>query len=67
MIKASEDAGKMLFMAQNQRLAPAHIKAREILQSGMLGKVITFKSTFGHPAASTGRPKRKRRGFSKKT
>ncbi len=49
MIRTSEETGKMLFIAQNQRLAPAHIKAKELLASGMLGKVITFKSTFGHP------------------
>lgn len=49
MIAASEKNNKMLFIAQNQRLAPAHVKAKEILKSGMLGKVITFKSTFGHP------------------
>lgn len=49
MIRVSEETGRMLFIAQNQRLAPAHVKAKEILDSGMLGKVITFKSTFGHP------------------
>lgn len=49
MIDTSEKTGKMLFIAQNQRLAPAHVKAKQILKSGMLGKVITFRSIFGHP------------------
>jgi predicted dehydrogenase len=35
-------------MAHNQRLAAAHQKARAILQSGELGRVITFSTTFGH-------------------
>lgn len=48
MIAAAERAGKRLMIGQNQRLAPTHRKAKEILQSGQLGKVIAFQSTFGH-------------------
>lgn len=48
MIAAAEKAGKRLMIGQNQRLAPTHRKAKEILQSGQLGKVIAFQSTFGH-------------------
>lgn len=66
MIKASEEAGKMLFMAQNQRLAPAHVKAKEIMQSGMLGRVITFKSTFGHPGCEHWAPEKKKTWFFQK-
>jgi predicted dehydrogenase len=32
----------------NQRLAGAHVKAKEIISSGKLGKVLTFKTNFGH-------------------
>ena len=35
-------------IGQNQRLAPAHRKAKEILASGQLGRVLTFNTTFGH-------------------
>lgn len=66
MMRASEETGKMLFMAQNQRLAPAHIKAKEILSSGMLGKVITFRSTFGHPGCEHWAREKKQTWFFKK-
>jgi predicted dehydrogenase len=49
MIQTSEETGKFLMIAHNQRLAPACVKAREILQSGKLGKVLTFQTVFGHP------------------
>jgi UDP-N-acetylglucosamine 3-dehydrogenase len=49
MISASEESGKYLMIAHNQRLSPAHIKAKEILRTGRLGKVLTFRAVFGHP------------------
>lgn len=48
MIAASRKAGKFLMVGQNQRLAPPHIKAREILASGVLGKPLVFETTFKH-------------------
>jgi len=51
MIDAAERSGKKLMIAHNQRLEPAHQKAKEILQSGKLGKVLTFSSVFGHPGS----------------
>jgi predicted dehydrogenase len=48
MIEASKKAGKILMIGHNQRLAPGHRKAKEILESGELGKVITFQTVFGH-------------------
>lgn len=35
-------------IGHNQRLAPAHIRAKEILDSGELGRILTFRTTFGH-------------------
>ncbi|MCC7128983.1 MAG: Gfo/Idh/MocA family oxidoreductase [Anaerolineae bacterium] len=49
MIETAERCGKFLMIAHNQRLAPACVKAREILRSGKLGKVLTFQTVFGHP------------------
>lgn len=49
MIDTADRSGKFLMIAHNQRLAPACVKAREILQSGKLGKVLTFQTVFGHP------------------
>lgn len=48
MLAASRRSGKILMVAHNQRLAPAHQKAKAILQSGELGKVLTFTTVFGH-------------------
>jgi predicted dehydrogenase len=49
MMDAAERAGMKLMIAQNQRLEDANKKAKEILQSGKLGKVYTFRAIFGHP------------------
>lgn len=49
MVAAAKAAGKFLMIGQNQRLAKAHIKAREIIESGEMGKVITFETHFAHP------------------
>ncbi len=48
MGKEAEQAGKVLMVGHNQRFAPAHVKAKSILESDELGKVITFRTTFGH-------------------
>lgn len=48
MIAAAKTAGKFLMIGHNQRLMPPHVKAKEILSSGRLGRVLTFRTTFGH-------------------
>jgi len=48
MVRAAREAGKRLLIGHNQRLAPAHVKAKQILDSGEMGRVISFQSTFGH-------------------
>ncbi|MCQ2148258.1 MAG: Gfo/Idh/MocA family oxidoreductase [Bacteroidales bacterium] len=48
MVKAAKDNGKPLMIAQNQRLTKAHMCARELIEKGEIGKVITFRTTFGH-------------------
>ncbi|CAK4845489.1 unnamed protein product [Aphanomyces euteiches] len=49
MIAAAEESGVILMIGHNQRLMPAHQKAKEVLQTGDLGKVLTFRTAFGHP------------------
>lgn len=49
MVEAARSTGKKLMIAHNQRLEPANKKAKEILLSRRLGKVLTFATTFGHP------------------
>lgn len=48
MVSAARLAGVKLMIAHNQRLMPVHLKAKEILESGRLGKVLTFRTTFAH-------------------
>jgi len=48
MIEAARKAGKFLMIGQNQRLMRPHVKAREILSTGRLGKVLTFRTAFKH-------------------
>ena len=67
MMRTAEACGKILFIAQNQRLAPAHVKAKQILQSGALGRVITFKSTFGHPGCERWAKEKKKTWFFQKS
>jgi len=49
MVDASERAGKRLMIGLNQRFAKAHARAKEILDSGELGTVISFRTNFCHP------------------
>ncbi|MFD0712360.1 Gfo/Idh/MocA family protein [Paenibacillus sp. GCM10027626] len=49
MIEAAAANGVYLMVGHNQRLMPPHVKAKEILDSGVLGKVLTFRTSFGHP------------------
>lgn len=48
MIEAARKNGVYLMVGHNQRLMPSHVKAKEILESGRLGKVISFRTSFGH-------------------
>lgn len=48
MIDAARKAGRFLMIGHDQRLAPAHVKAKKILESGEMGKILSFRTTFGH-------------------
>lgn len=48
MVAAAKKNNKHLLIGHNQRLSLTHIKAKQILNSGELGRVISFTSTFGH-------------------
>lgn len=49
MIEAAKQNGKKLMIGHNQRFVPSHQKAREIIESGKLGKIYSFRTAFGHP------------------
>ncbi|TRZ38973.1 gfo/Idh/MocA family oxidoreductase [Niallia circulans] len=48
MIEAAEKNGKKLMIGHNQRFVKSHQKARELIQSGAVGKIYSFRSAFGH-------------------
>ncbi|QGU94662.1 gfo/Idh/MocA family oxidoreductase [Clostridium bovifaecis] len=39
---------KILMLDHNQRLSPAHKRVKEIIENGELGRVLSFRTTFGH-------------------
>lgn len=49
MVEAARAAGKILMIAQNQRMSGAYRKAKELLSGGKLGRVLSFRTVFGHP------------------
>lgn len=53
MIAASQKAGKFLMIGHNQRLMPLHVKAKQLLEADVIGKVITFRTSFCHPGPET--------------
>jgi UDP-N-acetylglucosamine 3-dehydrogenase len=48
MIDASVNNNVKLMIGHSQRFMSVHLKAKEILEQGKLGKVLSFQSHFGH-------------------
>ncbi len=48
MVEAARKSGKLLMIAQNQRFSSAHEKARDLIQEGTIGRVLSFETNFGH-------------------
>ena len=48
MVEAAKQSEKKLMIAQNQRFMNEHVKAKQMLDSGLIGRVLTFKTCFGH-------------------
>lgn len=53
MVTEARERGRYLMIGQNQRLAAAHQKARELIRAGEIGKALTFRTTFGHGGPET--------------
>lgn len=49
MIAAAKKARRQLMIGQNQRLAPAHVRGKELYKSGIVGKALGFSTSFAHP------------------
>lgn len=53
MAKAAAGEGKLLMIGHNQRLTKAHIKAKQLIAQGEIGRIITARTTFGHGGPET--------------
>jgi len=53
MVQTARETGKSLMVGQNQRLAKAHIKARNLVKDGLIGEIVSFRTTFGHGGPET--------------
>jgi predicted dehydrogenase len=53
MARVSAETGRFLMIGQNQRLTKAHRLARQLLSGGMIGTLLTFRTTFGHGGPET--------------
>ena len=53
MVEAAKANGKFLMIGHNQRLAKAHAVARKLIVDGLIGDIVTFRTTFGHGGPET--------------
>ena len=53
MVETAERCGKYLMIGHNQRLAPSHKRAKELIAGGAIGKILTFKTNFAHCGPET--------------
>ena len=53
MVAEARKAGKFLMIGHNQRLAKAHAVAKDLIRSGLIGRIVTFRTTFGHGGPET--------------
>lgn len=51
MVATAKETGRVLMIGQNQRITPAHIKAKELIAAGEIGRPISFMSVFSHGGA----------------
>ncbi len=49
MLAAAKKAKKFLMIGMNQRLMPPHAKAKQVLDTGCLGRILAFETSFKHP------------------
>ncbi len=63
MVRISEETGKYLMIGHNQRLTQTHIRAKELIRQGQIGKIITFRTSFGHAGPETWMIDRKNNWF----
>ena len=53
MVECAKRTGKFLMIGHNQRLAKAHVEAKRLIDQGLIGNIISFRTTFGHGGPET--------------
>lgn len=48
MIEAARNNNKKLMIGHNQRFVSSHEKAKQLIKSGAVGKIYSFRTAFGH-------------------
>jgi len=49
MIATARENKKLLMVSQTQRFSPVHRKAKEVMDSGIMGRILHVATSFGHP------------------
>lgn len=53
MVDEAKKNNRFLMIGHNQRLAKAHVEARKLIVDGAIGRIISFRTTFGHQGPET--------------
>lgn len=53
MVNVAKEKNLKLMIDQNQRFTKTHVEAKKLIKNGFIGKVITFRTTFGHGGPET--------------
>lgn len=53
MVECAKKNGKFLMIGHNQRLAKAHSTAKQLIDDGLIGSIVSFRTTFGHGGPET--------------
>ena len=53
MVETAKKNGRFLMIGHNQRLAKAHATAKKLIDEGLIGRIVTFRTTFGHGGPET--------------
>lgn len=48
IVDTARETGKIVMLGHNQRFAKAHVRARQMIRDGLIGKPLTFRTAFGH-------------------
>lgn len=48
MVATAKTTEKKLVVGHNQLLTPAHKRAKALIDQGLIGEILTFRTTFGH-------------------